>query len=85
MSCPCGKHQTIQGCKGSAFLKTLSRETRRVNGRLGGNAYAGKWYAQLNARFAHLRRADAIVAAYQAGLHTRKLRWFRKAKEHKAA
>ena len=83
--CPCGQHKTIQACKGAAYLRAIPRDLRRAYGRLGGNACAGKWYAALNARFAHLRRADAIVAAYQAGLHTRKLRNWRKAKEREAA
>jgi hypothetical protein len=84
MICACGQHRTPQGCGGARALKARSPELRREHGRLGGNAHAAKWHARLVTRFNHLRRADAIVAAYQVGLHTRKLRQWR-AKRQAAA
>lgn len=80
MACSCGQHKTESGCRGAAFFKAQPRTYHQASGRLGGNAQAGKWHARLVSRFAHLRRAEAIAAAWSLGVHTRKLREARKRK-----
>lgn len=74
MTCPCGKHRTLSGCKGAQYLASRGAAQRKADGRAGGRTRAVIWRGEILARYQHLDRDDAILQAWKDSSHVWKLR-----------
>lgn len=75
MACKCGRHRTASGCAGARHLAQRTLEQRRAQGREGGRANAIIDRVDILARYAHLERDEAILAAWRDA--RRQKRWQR--------
>lgn len=66
MACACGgNHRTASGCAGARHLSRRTPAQRRAQGREGGRANAVVDRADILARYLHLDRDEAILAAWR--------------------
>lgn len=65
MACACGRHRTASGCAGARHLSQRTAAQRRAQGRQGGRANAVVDRADILARYVHLDRDEAILAAWR--------------------
>jgi hypothetical protein len=77
MACRCGRHRTASGCAGARHLARRTPEQRRAHGREGGKATAVVHRVDILARYAHLDRSEAILAAWRDARRLQKWQRYR--------